>query len=269
MSRLIGKDSLVGDGTGYGTVVGDTTGPWSPSELSTDLLLWLDAQTEGSIVQIDSKVSQWSDLSGNDRHVTQTSASVRPTYSSDTYGSCISYASDDVLDIPSGAVTALSPETFVIIGLCNAGTSGAGYRWVYYTGNSNAASGSGQQILFHSNDTTVMYDAYDSNSNKYLASTPLNVNQDSVFSFYHDGTNLVKRQYGAQFDSDITAGTYNPATISKNQIGAPAFDGKIYSFIIANYTSAADVERLEGYICHRYGAQALLDASHPYKSVAP
>jgi len=269
MSRLIGDDSLVGDGKGYGTVVGETIGTWVPTNLSTNLLLWLDAQTEGSIVQIDSKVSQWSDLSGNDRHVTQTSASARPTYSSDLYGLCISYAAGNGLNIPSGAITALSPETFVIVGLCNFGTSGVASRYVYYNGRVSGTVGSGQIVQAYSNDILYMYDSYDRNINKYTGTNALNVSQNSIFAMYHDGTNIEKRQYGAEFDSDVTSGTYNPASVYVNQIGYSNFNGKIYSFIIANYTSAADVEKLEGYICHRYGAQALLDASHPYKSVAP
>ena len=117
------------------------------------------------------------------------------------------------------------------------------------------SSGSGQQIMFHNNDNIIMYDAYDSNSNTYTAGQAVNVSQDSVFSFYHNGTSLIKRQYGAQFDTDVTSGTYTPAAAYLNAIGYNPFDGKIYSLIIANYTSALDVQRLEGYICHRYGAK--------------
>ena len=95
-------------------------------------------------------------------------------------------------------------------------------------------------------------------TNTYSAGNPLDASQNSVFAMYHDGTNLKKRQYGAQFDTDVTSGTYNPAEAYVNSIGSINFDGKIYSIIIAKYTSDADVQKLEGYMCHRYGAQALL-----------
>ena len=247
----------------------DRHGMWSPSNLNNNLLLWLDAKQDNSIVQVSSKISQWDDLSGNARHITQTNASLRPTYSSSTYGLCISYAAGNELNIPAGAITALSPETFVIVGLCNFGTSLIGTRWVYYNGKNNTSGGSGQQIMVHSNDNIYMYDAYDGNSSKYLSNTAINGSQDNVISFYHNGTTLIKRQYGTQYDSDATSGTYNTATANINIIGRNPFDGDIYSLIVANYTSDLDVQRLEGYICHRYGAQALLASDHPYRNVAP
>ena len=91
--------------------------------ISTNLLLWLDAQDQDTIVKISNLVSQWSDKSGNNRHVTQTNASIRPYYPNSTYGPCVAYDSGNQLDIPTDAITALSPETFVIVGLCNFGTS--------------------------------------------------------------------------------------------------------------------------------------------------
>ena len=243
--------------------------PWMPSDLSANLLLWLDAEDQDTIVQVSGKISQWSDKSGFGRHVTQNSAALRPTYSSSTYGSCISYDGNNQLEIPAAAIGAISPETFVIVGLCNGGTPGVANRYIIYNGRVSSTTGVGQHVMFNSNDKLYMYDAYDSNTAKYVDSQAVNVSQDSIFSFYHDGTNLIKRQYGTQFDSDVTSGTYNVAIAILNLIGRPPLDGVIYSFIVAKYTSDLDVQKLEGYICHRYGAQALLDSSHPYRNEAP
>ena len=193
--------------------------PWNPLQLNTALLLWLDAKDRDSIIQVSSKVSQWNDRSGNARHVTQTSASIRPVYSSSTYGLCLSYAVGNQLDIPAGAIAALSPETFVIVGLCNFGTTGVTGRFIYRNGVFSPTVGTGQMIQAHSNDNMYMYDTYDSNHSIYQANSPLDVSQNSIFAMYHDGTNLKKRQYGAQFDTDVTSGTYNPATANVNSIG--------------------------------------------------
>ena len=243
--------------------------PWQPNDLNKNLLLWLDAIQANSIIQIESKVAQWNDLSGNNRHVTQTSAAIRPTYSSSTYGSCISYGVGNSLTIALADAPSLSPEKFVIVGLCHAGTVGVSNRYLYHNGFLSSTVGRGQFIQFYVSTKIAMYDAYDSNSSKYVATSDIDASQNALFCMYHNGTSLVKRLGGAQFDSDVTAGTYNPSDGNYRDLGSFNFDGKIYSFIIATYTSALDVQKLEGYICHRYGAQALLAAGHPYKSVAP
>ena len=146
---------------------------------------------------------------------------------------------------------------------------GVATRWIYYNGRNSASVGTGQQIMVHSTDAIYMYDAYGSNTSAYISTSSIDVSQNTVFSFYHNGTSLKKRQYGAQYDSDVTAGTYNPAASFVNAIGYTPFDGKIYSIIVANYTSTLDIQRLEGYICHRYGAEALLASDHPYRYTAP
>ena len=241
---------------------------WEPAQLNADLLLWLDAKSPETIGQVSSKVSQWSDKSGYARHVTQSNATDRPVYSSSTYGACVSYASGNYLSIPAGAIAALSPEEFVIVGLANIGTQGTA-RYIYQNGKDDASTGTGQIIAADSSNQLIMWDAYDGDVGTYVGATILNSSQDSLYVMYHDGTNLKKRQNGAEFDSDVTSGTYNTATANINRLGYIGFDGDIYSFIIANYTSDLDVQKLEGYICHRYGAQALLASDHPYRNEAP
>ena len=248
----------------------DRHGIWGPSKLNTNLLLWLDAKDANTVTQISSKVSQWNDKSGNARHVTQTSAASRPAYSSSTYGSCISYAAGNQLNIPAAAITTLTPETFVLVGLCNFGTSGANFRYIYYNGKTGTTDATGHQLFVTDADVLHLYAAYDANSNNggFNLGT-LNANQNTIFSLYNNGSIFTGRQYGTQQGTRTPTGTYNPATAITNAIGTISFDGKIYSLIIANYTSVLDVQRLEGYICHRYGAEALLASDHPYRNIAP
>ena len=53
---------------------------FSPTDIS-GLQLWLDANDSETITLNGSTVSQWDDKSGNDYHVTQSTASYQPTYS--------------------------------------------------------------------------------------------------------------------------------------------------------------------------------------------
>lgn len=48
--------------------------------------LWLDASDAASVTTVSGGVSQWNDLSGNDRHATQTVANNRPTYTDKVNG---------------------------------------------------------------------------------------------------------------------------------------------------------------------------------------
>jgi hypothetical protein len=54
--------------------------PWTPASLGSSLALWLDAQDAASITLNGSTVSQWSDKSGNLRHLSQGVAANQPTY---------------------------------------------------------------------------------------------------------------------------------------------------------------------------------------------
>lgn len=48
--------------------------------------LWLDAANTDSVTLVSSAVSQWNDLSGNNRHATQGTANNRPTYADSVNG---------------------------------------------------------------------------------------------------------------------------------------------------------------------------------------
>ena len=62
-----------------------TGGPalWTPANLS-GLVVWLDAADASTITLDVSKVSQWSDKSGNGNHAVQSTASSRPSYGAPT-----------------------------------------------------------------------------------------------------------------------------------------------------------------------------------------
>ena len=54
--------------------------PFSPTQLA-NLFAWFDASDAATITESSGAVSQWSDKSGNARHVTQSTAGAKPTYS--------------------------------------------------------------------------------------------------------------------------------------------------------------------------------------------
>lgn len=63
----------------FGSVSVATGGAWTPANLS-QLDLWFDSSDTSTITLNGSTVSQWSDKSGNARHISQANATQQPTY---------------------------------------------------------------------------------------------------------------------------------------------------------------------------------------------
>src|SRR5258706_12126795 len=58
---------------------------WTPASVTT--AFWYDASNAGSITQSGGTVSQWNDLSGNARHLTQATTALQPTYTASALNS--------------------------------------------------------------------------------------------------------------------------------------------------------------------------------------
>jgi len=78
------KEVYVGIG-GVNKLVWQKPSVFSPADIP-NLKMWLDANTENSIIKdINNRVSQWSDLSGNNNHATQTVLTKQPIYVADGF----------------------------------------------------------------------------------------------------------------------------------------------------------------------------------------
>src|SRR5258708_6055170 len=58
---------------------------FTPASITTSF--WYDASNAGSITQSGGTVSQWNDLSGNARHLTQATTTLQPTYTASVLNS--------------------------------------------------------------------------------------------------------------------------------------------------------------------------------------
>ena len=76
---------------------GEAKFSFKPSDLS-DLELWLDAKDESSVTHSSNAVSQWSDKSGNNKHVTQGTAASKPTFSTNGLNSMPTLSFDGTND---------------------------------------------------------------------------------------------------------------------------------------------------------------------------
>jgi hypothetical protein len=100
------------DGTQFG-------GPvlWRPSNIGSDLALWLDAEDSASITLNGSTVSQWNDKSGNGRNVSQATAASQPTYSATGWESskpAIVY-NNKILENTTASLKLIARSLFVVV----------------------------------------------------------------------------------------------------------------------------------------------------------
>jgi hypothetical protein len=65
------------------TITNTITAGFDPTTIA-GLQVWYDGNDASSVTLVSGKVSQWSDKSGNARHATQSNATYRPTYSSNS-----------------------------------------------------------------------------------------------------------------------------------------------------------------------------------------
>jgi hypothetical protein len=104
-------------------------GGFAPTDIA-GCWMWFDASNAGSITASSGAVSQWSDLSGNARHVTQGTGSLQPVTGSRTINglNAISFndASEDALS-RAGA----TPSDATVIGVIQYDITGAGSSMWY------------------------------------------------------------------------------------------------------------------------------------------
>ena len=62
------------------SIIADLPIPWTPSQLGTNLSLWLDASSSSSVAVNGATVSQWGDLSGQGNNVSNSNSSTQPVY---------------------------------------------------------------------------------------------------------------------------------------------------------------------------------------------
>jgi hypothetical protein len=243
-----------GDGGGGGGDPQPTL--WTPLGM-TGLQRWYDAAEDSSITSSGGKVSQWLDKSGNNRHATQATAANQPTYfSSDAFGR------KSIGNTTAAGLLGLDcpPATFKEVYLV--GFYGNGQETVFaeyasfFTGNENASNArrivgtsGANSILSTANFTTTGFKNGSASATGALLPLP-----PSILRFVGAATSTSQTTY--LFYSSLSSGR--------------SFRGAFSEVIFfAADLSAADRQKVEGYLAHKWALAGNLPADHPYKSAAP
>lgn len=219
---------------------------WTPAQLTT--ALWLDAADTSTITLNGSTVSQWNDLSGNARHVSQATAANQPTYTANAFAGKpgLTFGGDDWFN----PVTVSLPEFSAMMVL----TPTQDTNVIYYPIGFNIDSGAlGTGIS--SGGTVVSVPII------WNGSTGVQAAQASVLNapmILFGGSNSSGRQISVNGDtpsSDAVAQSISAITIGKRSDSAQfPFVGPIGEVVVtSNLLSTADRQRLEGYLAWKWG----------------
>ena len=246
--------------------------PWTPSNITT--ALWFDASDNATVfsdagttqaIAGSSTVQQWNDKSGNGRNVSQGNAANRPSYLSANINGKNVVDCGSIASMVSLATHNIG-STSVIAAVIKPNSTTPSNR-DYITGGTNNDT---CHILYQQpGSAPVGLNLYSGTvlggGNVLVAGTTSMVigrTNGLSSSLRHNGTVLATGQAGAQnWSTTLKMGVSNGGT-NVNSIYAEVV-------ILAGASDVSTIEKLEGYLAHKWGLTAGLPAGHPYKTTAP
>lgn len=144
------------------------------------------------------------------------------------------------------------------------------------------SAGDGAQVNDYQNTTGFMIQDRKTNSSLEIYYNSSQIGPDLVHAdldwmitlIQFDSATVKARHNGAEVGSVAQAGNFN---IKSLRLGAPIFAsssmrgqvGVADLYVIGDSFSDATLERLEGWLAHKYALTSILPAGHPYKTTAP
>jgi hypothetical protein len=244
--------------------------PWTPANIAT--ALWFDASDNSTVFSDagvtpatpgSSTVWQWNDKSGNGRNIVQGATGNRPSYLSANING------RNVVDCPSlksmqSTATHSIGTTSVLSAVIKPNSLGINNR-DYLTGGTNNDSA---HILYQlaSPARLNLYSGVNLEGTSVLAANTTSIilgrTNGASSSIRHNGTVLATGNAGSQnWSVNFTVGFSNLGN----------YVDSIYAeiVIISGASDASTIEKLEGYLAHKWGLTGNLPAGHPYKTDPP
>ncbi len=268
------------------TVTATVVRAFLPSELD-DLELWLDASVSESLTLDGAAVEQWDDLSGNIRHVAQSTASDRPLYVSDGFNGlpALEFSGSEFLvsTAPASDWIFMHDSTSTVFMVVR--TEKSNDRIGFLGTTQNTSSGRGYQLQYRDDEndrldlivrqlsTTAYHEESglgDAKALLVVLSDPKNatVADRSVFHV-NGGAGAKANTAGGTVSGSSSAPSY---TLHVGSIGDAVFlfEGEIAELLIyAALLSDDDREKVEGYLAHKWILADELPETHPFKSSPP
>ena len=267
--------------------------PWTPANITT--ALWLDASDASTVTTVSGAVSQWNDKSGNARHATQGTAANRPTYTSAGQNGLNVLTLDGSNDsMALGSNLALGTAHTVVIAAKNSATITTATSGQMLLSGGSYVDSSTSEWLFGAGSLTgnltderlfsLVVADFGGNAEVFgRGKTNADVSGGLIVSesFTTAGNAFTGRLNGsADYAAASSAGGFSSTSTRyptfTRGIGyrfsnaANYWNGQVWEIVLAtSELSLSNIERIEGYLAHKWGLTGSLPAGHPYKTTAP
>lgn len=252
---------------------------FAPTDIA-GLALWLDADDPATITKdASNRVSLWADKSDNAAHAVQPNASYQPLYVASAINGRggVDFMGVDFFNLPDLNGVAASQNRSAFFAFAHHTSTDQGYL-IALGHFSTGAAGAAWRIAVHGNDR-LQIEITGANYNSSLAPGVL----PSQACVILNGTSIGDHTLfldgigdSATGGDPVNTGT-GEASISQQNRGGPggftedkAFDGCISEIIVYNAAlGAANRQKVEGYLAHKWGLVDRLPGNHPYKNSVP
>jgi hypothetical protein len=237
-----------------------------------NIAAWFSTMESGSVILDGTTASQWSDISGNNRHATQATKAKQPTYTPDGLNGKPVLTFDGVDDeIRTGNIFSGATDFSVASVFRRSGTSGTMLAMGLNDGN-NYTYDLSTRVDF-ANSVRIIHrqpgDARSSPANSVVGDAFVTVSTrgSSVILDTFNGVNAVVQSPPAVPSQP----TFAQSALAIGAGGSSGFFNGLVSEIVitGSVLSTTDRQQLEGYLAWRRGLQANLANNHPFKFSPP
>lgn len=248
--------------------VDDVAENWTPSALgSSTLLVWLKGDTVSG--SDGDQISTWSDSSGNARNFTlPVGQATAPELEAGDLNSL------NTLHFPN-----TSNQRYQGPSLSGLGSSVALYL-IWKNAADPGGSGTGGPTAFGTDNVNanhtpfsdgVIYNADLSTARKTVGNPSTTLAQYNIIGITSAASSFIYYLNGVSFFSTgtNTVGLSTTPIIGRGKTSANGSNGWVAEIVLVNDITQTTREKTEGYLAHKWGLTARLDAGHPYKSSPP
>lgn len=265
---------------------------WTPQALT--LAVWLDAKDTSTLtVALDNTVSEWRDKSGNNRHATQDTLSLRPFYSASEF--CVS--SESSLKRMAGVFTGItdgSINEYTLFIVAKPKKTSAAVPSQNNSGTSFYSYDSDNSIFFavaslsDSSPSGATSTIFSATTNAIALTETRNGLAPHLISRAHSiGSEKlmigVLRTNSGVITSRINGTNASGATASVNNLGWDSYlifgqytassvgYGEIHEILLVHNGDLGTgvIDKIEGFLAHKWDLLSSLPSDHPYKTSPP